>query len=295
MTMTLDSYLTTKSQQIQERLDKLIPARDGPYRQIFEATRYSLLAGGKRIRPILTIAVAEAFGVPLELSIDAACALEMIHTSSLIHDDLPCMDDDDLRRGKPTLHKVFPEAYAVLAGDYLLTFTFELLSTLTHLSVEQRLELIYILAHRSGSEGLIGGQIMDIEAEGKTISPEALEMIHQYKTGAMFSASVEFAGVIANVSEGEMEILKNFASAIGLAFQIVDDILDVTASDEVLGKTAGSDVAKNKSTYISLKGLEQSRLEAEQLYHQAIASLDKLDVDTTILREIANIIVVRSR
>lgn len=292
---TIEEYIQAKCKTVEACLDGLITDANTSYRTLLHAARYSLMAGGKRLRPILAIAAAEAFGCPEEKVIRPACALELVHTYSLIHDDLPCMDDDDLRRGKPTLHKVVSEAHAVLAGDFLLTFAFEVIADDPHLSESQKLKLISRLAKNAGAEGMIGGQVMDIEAEGKSIDLDTMRAIHRAKTGAIISASVEFGGIIAGVDEAILESLKAYGYEIGLAFQIIDDILDVTGTSESLGKTAASDIANNKATYVTLMGLNQAKAEANECVRRAKELVARLPLQNGSLQEIADLIVTRKR
>lgn len=256
---------------IEQRLDKLIPPRNDP---LVLAARYSLLAPGKRLRPQLVLAAAEAFGAKVEKALDPACAVEMIHTYSLIHDDLPCMDDDDLRRGVPSLHKVHGEAIALLAGDYLLTYAFEVLSKAPFLSAEQRIELVQTLAHASGSEGMIGGQAIDIAAEGTQIDQDKLIKMHKGKTAALLAASLTCGAIIADASDKEKKKMHRIGLEIGLAYQILDDILDSTQTTEELGKPAGSDAKKNKPTAITVYGLEGAQKKLEDTKKAAFQHLD---------------------
>ena len=258
--MKIEEYLKTKADAINKYLDKLIPLSNTPESVLYQAARYSLLGGGKRVRPILAIATAESFHIPEESVIHAASALELVHTYSLIHDDLPCMDDDDLRRGQPTLHKVFPESHAVLAGDFLLTKAFEILATAPNLSDSKKVRLIELLAKNSGGEGMISGQILDIDSEGKNIDIHTLNHIHVNKTGALIAASLEFGGIIADATHLQQEVLSKFGLKIGLLFQIIDDILDICGSQELIGKTINSDLTNEKVTYVSLIGIENAKI-----------------------------------
>ncbi|MBS0625347.1 MAG: polyprenyl synthetase family protein [Verrucomicrobia bacterium] len=247
---------------IEKRLDELVPNRDEP---LYCAARYSLLAPGKRLRPQLVLAAAESLGADIKLALDPACAVEMIHTYSLIHDDLPCMDDDDLRRGRPTLHKVFGEGMALLAGDYLLTYAFEVLANAPGLTAQQKIGLVLTLAQKGGSDGMIGGQAIDISSQGKEIDQATLEKMHIGKTAALFTACLEFGAVIANADSATREHLKLMGQDAGLAYQILDDILDETATAAELGKRPGTDAAKNKPTAVSLYGLEGAASQLEAL------------------------------
>lgn len=292
--MDIATYLKTKSEQIEKHLDELVPEKgDLPYNQLFRAARYALMSGGKRLRPILTLATAETLGGNANAALSAACALEMIHTYSLIHDDLPCMDDDDFRRGKPSLHKAFTEAHAVLTGDYLLTYAFEVIANDDLLQPEQKIALINILAKHSGAPGMIAGQVMDIEAEGQQIDLETLKHIHRHKTGAIISASIACGGIAAGASKAQMDSLRHFGDIIGLAFQIVDDVIDVTSSFQKHGKAVSSDVINQKSTYATLLGVEPAKQTAVSLLKQAENHLDTLNVDPSLLKGISHKLVHR--
>jgi geranylgeranyl diphosphate synthase type II len=255
--------------------------------------RYSIFAGGKRLRPVLTLAAAEACGGALERAMPAACAVECIHTYSLIHDDLPCMDDDDLRRGRPTSHKVYGEGIAVLAGDALLTVAFEILAKAEPTSRYPTHALISELAHASGSKWLIGGQVADLEGEGKKISGAELKYIHCCKTAALLTASIRLGAMSANATPGRLDALTDFGQALGLAFQIIDDILDVTQTTEKLGKTAGKDVEATKATYPSVFGIERSRKEAHRLTTAAGDALKPFGAKGETLRALAGYLLAR--
>lgn len=292
--MDYKKYITTRCAMVEEQLSHLVPELSTPEKVLFQAARYSLLNGGKRLRPILALATAESLGGDLKKALTPACALEMIHTYSLIHDDLPCMDDDDYRRGKPSLHKAYPEGLAVLAGDFLLTHAFEVLTHSEQLTADQKLRLVQILSKQAGGLGMIGGQILDIESEGKKINLEQLRLIHHKKTGALITASIQFGGIMANASDREMHLLEQFGKEIGLAFQIIDDVLDVTASEKKHGKKVASDVTNNKSTYVTLLGLEQSEAMAHSLLNKAKDILKQFDHDVSLLQHLAEIIVTRN-
>jgi geranylgeranyl diphosphate synthase type II len=289
----IGSYLETQSQLIEQHLDRLVPMRHGPHQHLFEAARYALLGGGKRLRPILTLTTTRLLGGDLSLALSPACTLEMIHTYSMIHDDLPCMDNDDYRRGKLTVHKKYSEGHAVLTGDFLLTHAFEVLATDALLSAEKKSQLIAILARQSGSEGMIGGQVMDLTYEGKKISLETLRLLHRKKTAALITASIEFGGIIANANPLQLDCLRQFGESIGLAFQVVDDILDVTSSEAKHGRTIASDILNEKSTYVSLLGIEQAQSYALNFYHQAVKALTPLPYDTSLLIGLADFILRR--
>jgi geranylgeranyl diphosphate synthase, type II len=290
----LASYLQQLSALIEEHLHTLIPHKKTPYHQLFDAARYSLLSGGKRLRPILTLATTQMLGGDLSAALTPACAIEMVHAYSLIHDDLPCMDDDDFRRGKPSLHKVFPEGHAVLTGDYLLTYAFEVLALHPSITPGQKILMISTLAQRAGGNGMIGGQVMDLENQDRSLDLSGLTFIHEKKTGAMISAAVEFGGIMAKSSEHHIESLHAFGEKIGLAFQIIDDILDVTASHAKHGRGISTDVLNQKTTYVTLLGIEASRKRAQDLREEAIAALSDLPADITPLVNIADFILTRS-
>lgn len=278
---------------IEKELDRLLPQPSLPYADLFSAARYSLLGAAKRLRPILALTTTEVLCGDIQAAVVPACALELVHTYSLIHDDLPCMDDDDFRRGKPSLHRAYPEGHAVLTGDFLLTYAFELLAKAPRLSADQKVKLIEVLSMRAGGHGMIAGQVVDIACEGKDIDLETLKQIHRNKTGAMLLASIEFGAIIAGASEEQVRLLRSFGDEIGLAFQIVDDILDVTASKQKHGKEVSSDAANNKMTYVSLLGLEQSQTMAENLSASAISRLKNLKNDASLLVNLAQLMVHR--
>ena len=290
----LSCYLQEQKTLIEAALDKSLPIAKP--QKIYESMRYSLLAGGKRLRPILCLATCELMGGTKAMSLPTACALEMIHTMSLIHDDLPAMDNDDYRRGKLTNHKVYGDDIAILAGDGLLAYSFEYVALETKdVPPERILKVIARLGNTVGAAGLVGGQVLDLESEGKTdITAETLSFIHTHKTGALLETSVVSGAILAGAGEQEINKLSRYARNIGLAFQIVDDILDITATDEQLGKTAGKDLAAQKATYPSLWGIEQSRAKARELIDEAIAQLDNYDTAAEPLKAIARFIVTRN-
>jgi len=275
----------------------MLPA-EGPFAAHIEAMRYSLFAGGKRVRPILCIASCEAVGGDSKDVLPAAIALECIHTYSLIHDDLPAMDDDELRRGRPTCHKKFGEAIAILAGDGLLTYAFELMTHPSSLQ-EQNPTLvsraIQILARAAGVHGMVGGQTADILMEGKDVDGHVLNYIHEKKTGALIEASVELGGVLAGAPDSDISRLKNYGKALGLAFQIVDDILDIEGDEKVIGKPVGSDLKKSKATYPAIHGLDAAKKRALSLRDQALEALESFDEKAEPLRAIAKYVVDRNR
>lgn len=289
----LAHYLQTKKGVVEAALEQsLAIARP---EKIYEAMRYSLLAGGKRLRPILCIAACELCGGDEALALPTACALEMIHTMSLIHDDLPAMDNDDFRRGKPTNHKVYGEDIAILAGDGLLAYAFEFAVTQTpQADPKAMLAVVARLGRTVGAAGLVGGQVLDLESEGRSdVTPETLTFIHTHKTGALLETSVLTGAILAGASADTQQRLSRYAQNIGLAFQIIDDILDITATQEELGKTAGKDVKAQKATYPSLLGIEASRQQARALIDEAIAALSPFGEAAQPLVAIANYIVER--
>jgi len=277
-------------------LERLLPGSDERPSSIHRAMRHSVFAGGKRIRPILCIEAGRAIagGVPDGIE-DVGAALEMLHTYSLIHDDLPALDNDDLRRGRPTCHKIFGEATAILAGDALQTHAYQVLSQL-HCSAEARVRIIEEIARGTGTiNGMIGGQVVDLEAEHKKPDNETLEYIHRSKTAALITASVVSGGIYAGASDEQVEYLRRYGQAIGLAFQIVDDILDVTQTSEQLGKTAGKDIASEKATYPALFGIEKSRQKAASLLHSASQALEQIQGRGNVLRALAQFLIEREK
>ncbi len=288
------SYLEKTRTLVEAALDESL----GPEHpeKLREAMRYSLLAGGKRLRPILCLASCELAGGNPQIAMPAAVALEMIHTMSLIHDDLPSMDNDDLRRGRPTNHKVYGDAIAILAGDALLTRAFEMVSLRTNqVSSERLLKVVGELSLVAGAPGLVGGQVVDLECEGKKVDLETLEFIHLHKTGALLKACVTCGALIGGADEKLLDALKIYARGIGLAFQIIDDILDVTASSDVLGKTAGKDLIADKTTYPKLLGLDESRRRADDLVRQAKQALEPWKSRSSPLLALADYITNRDR
>ena len=294
-TFDLAGYLKQKKAIVEQALDQSIAIAKPE--KIYEAMRYSLLAGGKRLRPILCLATCDLIGGTSTMAMPTACALEMIHTMSLIHDDLPAMDNDDFRRGKPTNHKVYGDDIAILAGDGLLAYAFEYVATQTKEVLPANIiKVVACLGRTVGAAGLVGGQVLDLESEGKSdITAETLSFIHTHKTGALLEASVVSGAILADADVEDISRLSQYAKNIGLAFQIIDDILDITATDEQLGKTAGKDLQAQKATYPSLWGLEKSRLKAQELVDNAIAQLSIYGVKAEPLRAIANFIVTRDR
>lgn len=288
--MLRQEYLSEKVKIIEERMRELLDVAPCSYKSIFDSASYSLFSGGKRLRPILVLAVTEALGGRPEEALDPAIALEMIHTSSLIHDDMPCMDNDDFRRGKPTLHRVFPEWQALLTGDFFLTFAFQCITESPHLTAEQKTALVKVIAAKAGAAGMIGGQLLDLQ--GKITTVEQLEELHQLKTGALLEATIEAGAIVAGATAQEKDILRSFARDIGLAFQIIDDILDVTAADMKHGQS--SDAANDKITYLSFASIEGAQKRAEELVQRALKTLSPLGEKAKRLEEIAHFIVERS-
>jgi geranylgeranyl diphosphate synthase type II len=289
----LGDYLRVRAREVDAALDSLLPKASAKPATIHRAMRYSLFAGGKRMRPILCIAAAESCGGDIENALPPACAVECIHTYSLIHDDLPCMDDDDFRRGRPTSHKVFGEAVAVLAGDALLTAAFEILATVRETSRYKLKDFMRELAFAASSRKLIAGQVADLEGEGRKCSRAELRFIHECKTAAMIIASLKLGAMAANATSAHVTALGKFGRYLGLAFQVIDDILDITQTSEKLGKSAGKDVAAQKSTYPALIGLDAARKEARRLTACASISLKELGARASRLREIADYLLVR--
>jgi len=293
--MTLEAYITAQQQRIDAALARWVPPETENPATIHRAMRYSLFAGGKRIRPLLAIAAADAIAdAPVGIE-SAACALELVHTYSLIHDDLPALDNDDLRRGRPTCHKVFGDAIAILAGDALLTLAFEVLAKLDCTPTERRIEIVRELATAAGTVGgMIGGQVNDLEGEGKFPTAELLTSIHRAKTGALLRASVRIGGIYAGADAEQLASLTSFGEHIGLAFQIVDDVLDVEQSSATLGKTAGKDAQQHKITFPAVYGIERSREMAEEERLEAHLALRGFDDRAGRLRELADLVVRRS-
>lgn len=290
----LASYLAQRQALVETALDRAVPVTYPE--KIYESMRYSLMAGGKRLRPILCLASCELFGGTLEMAMPTACAMEMIHTMSLIHDDLPAMDNDDYRRGKLTNHKVYGDDIAILAGDGLLSYAFEFIASRTENVPPQRvLQVISRLGYAVGATGLVGGQVVDLDSEGLTdVSEETLTFIHTHKTGALLEVSVVSGAILAGASESDLSRLTRYSQNIGLAFQIIDDILDITSTTEILGKSAGKDLQAQKVTYPSLWGIEESQRKATQLVTDAKAELSVFGDRAEPLCSIADFITSRS-
>jgi len=275
-------------------LEAALPSTDTIPHTLHEAMRYAVLGGGKRVRPLLVHAAGEVVGATPEACDAAACAVEMIHAYSLVHDDMPCMDDDDLRRGRPTVHKAYDEATALLVGDALQSQAFIVLAQTPALAAEARLKVVAELAVASGSVGMCGGQAIDLQNVGKAMTREALEGMHRMKTGALLRASVRMGALCGNIDQAGLVALDRYAAAVGLAFQVVDDILDVTADTATRGKTAGKDAANDKPTYVSLLGLDAARELAAQLRTDAHEALEGFGARAGRLAELADLIVLRS-
>jgi geranylgeranyl diphosphate synthase type II len=291
--MKLPDFFEADHAAIEAALERILPAETTQPPSIHRAMRYSVFAGGKRIRPVLCLESARMFTASLDAAIDAGCALEFIHTYSLIHDDLPALDNDDLRRGKPTNHKVFGEAIAILTGDALLTLAFETLAK-SPLEAERRVGVIAEIAAAAGTvNGMVGGQVADVEAGGKPVSASELEYIHRSKTAALIRASIVAGAIAGGAATEDVERLRRFGDNIGWAFQVVDDLLDVEESSAALGKTAGKDQAQQKATYPALYGIEKSRAIAAELEAKALAELDAYGERASRLRQLTAFLVAR--
>src|SRR5437588_11261709 len=291
--MELKAYLRTRQKLIDRALDRYLPKANTKPATLHRAMRYSVFAGGKRLRPILCLAAAEACGGDIAAALPLACAMECIHTYSLVHDDLPSMDNDDFRRGRPTCHKVFGDGIAVLAGDALLTIAFEIVSRAKPPHRYDPSTLLREVAVAAGSRKLIAGQVADLEAEGQRVGLADLRYIHQNKTAAILTASVCLGAMSANATAKELAAVTKFGRALGLAFQVIDDILDVTQTSEKLGKSAGKDVAAQKATYPAIIGLEKSRVEAKRLTKQAHDALAIFGKKADTLHGLANYLLER--
>ncbi|WP_242270192.1 (2E,6E)-farnesyl diphosphate synthase [Bacillus cereus group sp. BfR-BA-01395] len=295
MTIAFDTFLKESKTFVEEKLVSYANELQCP-NVLREAMAYSLEAGGKRLRPLLLFATLQAFGKEKNLGVGAACALEMIHTYSLVHDDLPCMDDDDLRRGKPTNHKVFGEAMAVLAGDGLLTYAFQVIMAYEQkeISNEKKVRLVLELAKAAGPEGMVGGQVADMEAEGKQLTIDELEYIHKHKTGKLLEFAVLAGSILSDATEEQEEKLLEFAKYIGLAFQIRDDILDVEGTEEEIGKPIGSDVSNEKSTYTTLFTVDRAKDILEETIAKAKDAIGSLQLQDEYLLSICDLIAKRN-
>lgn len=290
----MNTYLKEKKEYIDAYLGGVLQSPNVEYARLYEAMRYSLLLGGKRIRPILTMMVMESLGADIEKHMPSICAIECIHSYSLVHDDLPAMDDDDYRRGHKTNHKVYGEGMAILAGDGLLTYAFTMIGEDSHSTAEQKVALLQILSNGAGPEGMVGGQAFDLESEGKILPLEEMEILHQGKTGALFLASIQVALILANADAKTRDAYEIYGRELGLLFQITDDILDVTGTLEDLGKQPGSDIAQDKATYVSIFGLEGAKERAEDSCRRAKEALAALDGDHSRAMALADYILHRS-
>jgi geranylgeranyl diphosphate synthase type II len=291
--MKLPPFFEEDRLAVDAQLEKLLPAESAQPSSIHTAMRYSVFAGGKRVRPILSLESARIFEAEVSPALYPGCAIEFIHTYSLIHDDLPALDNDDLRRGKPTSHKKFGEATAILAGDALLTLAFETIAA-APVAADRRVAMVTEIASAAGTvRGMVGGQVADLEAEGKPVSPEMLEYIHRSKTAALIRASITSGAICAGAPADDAARLRRFGETIGWAFQVTDDILDVEESSAALGKTAGKDIAQQKATYPAVYGLERSHQIAKELADKAIVELDAYGERAGRLRAIAEFLVLR--
>jgi geranylgeranyl diphosphate synthase type II len=294
--MDIASYLDQKREEVDQFLDRVLPDAKISPTTLHEAMRYSLFAGGKRVRPILAIAAAEAIGPPTKAILPIASSLELIHTYSLIHDDLPAMDNDDYRRGKPTNHKVYGEAMAILAGDALLTLAFDLCSRselVEGLDPARQVLIIRELASGSGHLGMVGGQVLDIQAENKAIDLHTLQTIHMHKTGMLIRAAVRMGAIVASATLPQLNQLTKYAEDVGLAFQIADDVLNVTGTREELGKNANTDAQRGKKTYPTFYGVDGARRLADDCVDRAISRVSMFDGKADALRELAKYITAR--
>jgi geranylgeranyl diphosphate synthase, type II len=293
--MDIRTYLSESKKLVDAQLEKLLPAENEEPSTIHKAMRHSVFAGGKRVRPILVLASGESLAGDRDVLLHLGSAIEMMHTYSLIHDDLPALDNDDLRRGVPTCHKVFGEAMAILAGDALMTRCYQVLTDIPKLSDSAKVSIIREIAFATGTiKAMIGGQVVDLESEGKSVSTHVLEYIHYSKTGALLRACVRCGALAAGANAGELRALTEFGQKIGLVFQIVDDILDVTSSSEVLGKTAGKDQKVKKATYPAFYGIEASKQKANELVASALQDIRDFGEEAVYLRNLAQFIVSRT-
>jgi len=292
----LQDWIAAHSERAESALDRLLDSAQTTPHRLHEAMRYAAQGGGKRIRPLLVYAAGQLGDSKdnAEVLNAAAVAIECIHAYSLVHDDLPCMDDDDLRRGRPTVHKAFDEATALLVGDALQTRAFEILAN-ANCDANNRLRMISALAAASGSRGMAGGQAIDLESVGKKLDLAGLQQMHAMKTGSLLACAVELGGIAANLNANQMAQLQKYSIALGLAFQIVDDVLDATADSQTLGKTAGKDAANDKPTYVTLMGLDYAQKQAKELQETAISSLDSFGEKAQALKDLALLVVNRGK
>jgi len=271
---------------IEDRLGRFVRQENTPYHSLFEASRYALMSGGKRLRPLLTLIITEMLGMTRDRGLTPACAVEMIHTYSMIHDDLPCMDDDDMRRGKPTLHKVFNEGHAVLTGDFLLTLAFQVIAEDESLEDKERVEAIRVLSQASAADGLIGGQVVDLLESSKSL--DDLRQLHQNKTGALFGAAAELGAIAGKAGPQERELFRSFGETLGLAYQVLNDILDVSSSEALRGTGVSSDLKNGKATYATLLGQEKAQKEFKHLMGSCLDILGEMPRDARPLVEYLN-------
>ncbi|RIK92309.1 MAG: farnesyl-diphosphate synthase [Proteobacteria bacterium] len=291
-----EAALNEVARLVERRMEKLLPVAEGHEARLADAVKYAVLAGGKRLRPFLVVASADLFGVARDCSLRVAAAVEFVHTYSLIHDDLPCMDDADTRRGKPTVHKIFDEATAVLAGDALLTYAFEILAEeATHSDPRVRLELVRSLAVAGGFHGMVGGQMIDLVAETEAMDLSAITRLQQMKTGALMGFSVEAGAILGRAPMDKRHALRGYARDMGLAFQIADDLLDIEGDAATLGKDTGKDQAAGKATFVTALGVERARTQAEILTNQAIEYLDVFGSAAELLRDVARFAIKRNK
>lgn len=294
--VSVEAALNEVARLVERRMEKLLPVAEGHEARLADAVKYAVLAGGKRLRPFLVVASADLFGVARDCSLRVAAAVEFVHTYSLIHDDLPCMDDADTRRGKPTVHKVFDEATAVLAGDALLTYAFEILAEeATHSDPRVRLELVRSLAVASGFHGMVGGQMIDLVAETEAMDLSAITRLQQMKTGVLMGFSVEAGAILGRAPMDKRHALRGYARDMGLAFQIADDLLDIEGDAATLGKDTGKDQAAGKATFVTALGVERARTQAEILTDQAIEYLDVFGTASELLRDVARFAIKRNK
>ncbi|MDA9771376.1 polyprenyl synthetase family protein [Emcibacteraceae bacterium] len=280
---------------IENKMLSLLPVSEGREENVIEAMRYALLAGGKRLRPFLVVQSAALFSIDNESALRVAAAIECVHTYSLIHDDLPAMDDDNMRRGLPTTHKKYDDATAILAGDALLTLAFEILSDeKTHSDAEIRCDLILALSRAIGAKGMVGGQMIDLKAENQSLQQDEIIRMQNMKTGELIIFSCEVGAILAKVSDDRRMALKKYAENIGLAFQIVDDLLDIEGNSEDIGKTAGKDIEAGKATLVSFKGVEEARALADELINNAVSHMDVFDEKSEVLKSLAKFVINRA-
>lgn len=293
---SLNSALAATARAIDERMDALLPNSEGAERKLLDAMRYSAIGAGKRLRPLLVLASSELFGVSRDSALQVGAAIECVHCYSLVHDDLPCMDDDDMRRGKPTLHRAYDEATAVLAGDALLTFAFDIVAMeQTHADPNVRVQLVQALAHSSGAQGMVGGQAIDLAAADEEMDLGAITRLQQMKTGALICFSAEAGAILGKATPKQRQALRGYAHDLGLAFQIADDLLDVEGDPDKVGKATQKDEDAGKATFVSLLGVERAKQQAGILVDQAIAHLSEFGDEANLLRAVAHFVIDRDK